>query len=944
MNKKGFTVVELIVSFALTMLVVTFLFEMIISLKDIYVESGIKSQLLNKQAIISSKVNNDFKNKTIKIALKCGSGCLNFFFDDNSSTKLIVDTNSNLFTYGNYTTKLIDGSSFGAFDIRNETVLGVNSGDNDSFIIIKIPINHPLLKTDDFGINITYQYDSRVTSISDISFDSSSATEDRILLKGASTMSNPSGTTWVDPGYYVAKADGAIEDTDIHVTVTGTVGTTVGTTYILTYTLRDLSSNIVDVKTRNVTVIQSSYLFAYNGLSQTFTAPVDGVYKVELWGAQGGGSGGKGAYTSGNVKLSQNNILNVFVGGAGTGGGVPYTTVNSNGWNGGGNGGFFTNAGYQARNAGGGGGTDVRAMPKNSYRYVRDYMNGNTVNSSNHWVEIQVYSGGTNVASLKPVIGSVAESDGLKPYTWVTNGDVTTANYTMSSQPGLQYVEIDLGAEYPIDYVKIYHFYGDVRSYTATKTVLYNTDRKVSYNIYNSNKTGTYVEAASGKTVTLLDPTNFDSLKTRIMVAGGGGGNVSGYGAPAGALVGANGAGGLSSSIIGTGGTQTKGGNGTYPGSFGIGGNGYISVPDSPNCNDGTAGGAGYYGGGGGTGGDPICSPNASASGGGGSSFISGYNGSNAVDTNGNPTGQANHYSGYTFSNTKMYSGLQSMPTMTTSFETGHAGDGYAKITLLSVVTTSEASLTSVEVLVVAGGGGGSGSTWGGGGGGAGGVLYKANHTVAIGNSITVTVGIGGAGGNVGGSSFFGSLQAFGGGPANGSQTASDRNGGSGGGGGHMSPSGLASSSIQTSNNGGTGYGYGGGATNYASPYPCGSGGGAGAAGLLGGVGGAGRSFDISGTAAYYAGGGGQADNAGTITNGGTGGGGAGGNTVAGVSGTTNTGGGGGGSRGGTGGFGGSGIVIVRYLGIQKANGGTITSSGGYTIHTFTTSSTFEVW
>jgi hypothetical protein len=42
-----------------------------------------------------------------------------------------------------------------------------------------------------------------------------------------------------------------------------------------------------------------------------------------------------------------------------------------------------------------------------------------------------------------------------------------------------------------------------------------------------------------------------------------------------------------------------------------------------------------------------------------------------------------------------------------------------------------------------------------------------------------------------------------------------------------------------------------------------------------------------------------------------------------------------------TGGAGGSGIIVVRYLGPQRATGGTVTSAGGYTIHTFTSSSTF---
>jgi hypothetical protein len=56
--------------------------------------------------------------------------------------------------------------------------------------------------------------------------------------------------------------------------------------------------------------------------------------------------------------------------------------------------------------------------------------------------------------------------------------------------------------------------------------------------------------------------------------------------------------------------------------------------------------------------------------------------------------------------------------------------------------------------------------------------------------------------------------------------------------------------------------------------------------------------------------------------------------------GTQNTGGGGGAGNGNSG-AGGSGIVILRYLGAQRGTGGTITSVGGYTIHTFTSSGTF---
>jgi hypothetical protein len=57
----------------------------------------------------------------------------------------------------------------------------------------------------------------------------------------------------------------------------------------------------------------------------------------------------------------------------------------------------------------------------------------------------------------------------------------------------------------------------------------------------------------------------------------------------------------------------------------------------------------------------------------------------------------------------------------------------------------------------------------------------------------------------------------------------------------------------------------------------------------------------------------------------------------AGANGLVNTGGGGGAS-----GNGGSGIVIIRYAGtVQRATGGTVTITGGYVIHTFTSSGTY---
>jgi hypothetical protein len=104
------------------------------------------------------------------------------------------------------------------------------------------------------------------------------------------------------------------------------------------------------------------------------------------------------------------------------------------------------------------------------------------------------------------------------------------------------------------------------------------------------------------------------------------------------------------------------------------------------------------------------------------------------------------------------------------------------------------------------------------------------------------------------------------------------------------------------------------------------------------GGGGEGVQYSIEGTAKYYAAGGtGSGFYQGTNANG------IGGSVYGGSSanGVVNTGAGGGGGRSGAGGSGGSGIVVVRYAGSQRGTGGTVTTSGGYTVHVFTTSGTF---
>lgn len=257
----------------------------------------------------------------------------------------------------------------------------------------------------------------------------------------------------------------------------------------------------------------------------------------------------------------------------------------------------------------------------------------------------------------------------------------------------------------------------------------------------------------------------------------------------------------------------------------------------------------------------------------------------------------------------------------------------------------------SVNYLVVAGGGGGGYLI--GGGGGAGGLL-SSSITLSSGVSYAITVGAGGAGGTTsvnavsGNDSSFNTFATALGGGGGGSSYQNGRAGGSGGGGSRSSSPGAA---IQLGGSGTVGQGFSGGnGSNSGGSDGYGGGGGGGgsaSAGFAsisgnGGNGGNAVSSAISGTPTSYAGGGGGGAYGATAGIGG-GGGAANGAVYSSNSpnATANTGGGGGGG-GNNGGNGGSGIVIIAYLGSQRGTGGTVTSSGGYTIHTFTSSGTYN--
>ena len=266
----------------------------------------------------------------------------------------------------------------------------------------------------------------------------------------------------------------------------------------------------------------------------------------------------------------------------------------------------------------------------------------------------------------------------------------------------------------------------------------------------------------------------------------------------------------------------------------------------------------------------------------------------------------------------------------------------------------------SVDYLVVAGGGGGGSHTGGGGGAGGlrtsygsnqgGGQSSESSLSLSPSTNYTVTVGSGGAGGLIvgttynagskGTNSLFSTITSEGGGFGGGHNAYSTAGDGGSGGGAGVGPPGsspIIGGSAQSSPVQGYNGGYSG---SYSNPYPGGGGGGAGVIGANapsngGGNGGDGLANSITGSSVIYAGGGGGSGShyGGIPGSGGSGGGGAGATNASGVNATFNTGsgGGGGGNGGPSGGAGGSGIVILRY-----PNTKTITVGAGLTATTAT--------
>ena len=113
--------------------------------------------------------------------------------------------------------------------------------------------------------------------------------------------------------------------------------------------------------------------YSYTGAVQTATLKT-GTHKLEVWGAQGGGSsshpGGMGGYSYGTLTLTKDTNVYVYVGGQGTNddGSFSSKATLAGGFNGGGSGVAWSGTSHNG--GGGGGASDIRLVEDNLYSRV----------------------------------------------------------------------------------------------------------------------------------------------------------------------------------------------------------------------------------------------------------------------------------------------------------------------------------------------------------------------------------------------------------------------------------------------------------------------------------------------------------------------------------------------------------------------------------------------
>ncbi len=152
MSKKGFTIVETMATFLLISTVSVLLFELFVSLQQMYNRGEIQTRLLINTANFQRRIEQDLANSSQVTIENCGTNCVKFTLD--GLEKNLKIENNNLI-YDNYAMENVSGSKLGNITYKS-TPASFSDGGNATIESINIPITNKIVSKD-FGIHIIHQ-------------------------------------------------------------------------------------------------------------------------------------------------------------------------------------------------------------------------------------------------------------------------------------------------------------------------------------------------------------------------------------------------------------------------------------------------------------------------------------------------------------------------------------------------------------------------------------------------------------------------------------------------------------------------------------------------------------------------------------------------------------------------------------------------------------------
>ncbi len=164
LNKKGYLLVEVIISSVLALILAYFLIDITVDLKNRNSDNYIDTVLATDKALITKEVMNDINNYELVGVAKIGDYQVNLtFYDEEAdaqfSKSLTIDANSRIVSYGNFSKQLAEELNVNELTVTCETG-NTNCANSNGILYINLSANTNYSKVD-YGINLLIPYNGK---------------------------------------------------------------------------------------------------------------------------------------------------------------------------------------------------------------------------------------------------------------------------------------------------------------------------------------------------------------------------------------------------------------------------------------------------------------------------------------------------------------------------------------------------------------------------------------------------------------------------------------------------------------------------------------------------------------------------------------------------------------------------------------------------------------